>query len=137
MSELQITSAEAALLMARIKAAKEEGRLLDVIMPNAKRLRDCTGAYVGQIGKAMVELGYLMEAEFGTKPAGSRPARFFFATSEPLRCSSIMMAKRRNRETGSRVGGPHGVMPGRLSYALDYPALRGNIVRIVRTIHDG
>jgi hypothetical protein len=67
MSELQITKAEAALLIARIEACEKEGRLLDVIMPNGKRLRDCTSAYVGQIGKAMGELGYLMKAEFGIK----------------------------------------------------------------------
>jgi hypothetical protein len=39
--------------------------------------------------------------------------------------------------TSNRVGRPHGVMPGRLSYALDCPALRGDIVRIVTTLHDG
>ena len=70
------------------------------------------------------------------QPAGVTGG-FFLATSEPLRCSPVVMAKRRNWETGSRVGWPHGVTPGRLSYALDYPALRGNIVRIVGTLHGG
>ena len=32
---------------------------------------------------------------------------------------------------------PHGVIPGRLSYALDCSALRRDIVRIVRTLHHG
>src|SRR6266404_6210324 len=36
-----------------------------------------------------------------------------------------MTAKRRNRETGSRVGWPHGVTPGRLSYALRLPCAPG------------
>jgi hypothetical protein len=67
MPELQITKAEAVLLIARIEACEKEGRLLDVIMPNEKRLRDCTFAYVGQIGKAMTALGYLMATELGTK----------------------------------------------------------------------
>lgn len=65
MSELQIAEAEAVLLIARIKACEEEGRLLDVIMPNGKRLRDCNFAYVGQVGKAMTALGYLMATELG------------------------------------------------------------------------
>ena len=39
-----------------------------------------------------------------------------------------------NRQSRRR---PHGVTPGRLSYALDCPALRRDIVRIVSTLHDG
>jgi hypothetical protein len=67
MAKLQITKQEAVLLIARKKAALAEGRLLDIIMPNGKRLRDCTGAYIEQIAQAMNELGYLMDTEFGTK----------------------------------------------------------------------
>jgi hypothetical protein len=61
MAKLQITELEATQLIARIKAAKEKGRFLDIIMPNGKPLRDCTKEYVGQIGKAMTELGHLMD----------------------------------------------------------------------------
>ena len=39
-----------------------------------------------------------------------------------------------NRQSRRR---PHGVTPGRLSYALDCPALRRDIVRIVSTLYDG
>jgi hypothetical protein len=44
------------------------------------------------------------------KPAGRR--RVFLATADLLRCSPVMMAKRRNWETGSRVGGRTESRPG-------------------------
>jgi hypothetical protein len=56
------------------------------------------------------------------KPAGSRRV---FATSEPLRCSGVMKAKRRNWETGSRVRGRTESCPGRLSYCLRLPCAPG------------
>jgi hypothetical protein len=67
MAKLQITELEAKLLIARTKAAEKEGRLLDVIMPNGKPMKDCTGAYIAQLAEAMTELGLLMEAGPGTK----------------------------------------------------------------------
>ena len=61
---------------------------------------------------------------------------FFLPQTEPLRRSSIIMpaAELGNRQSRRR---PHGVMPGRLFYALDCPALHRDIVRIVSTLHDG
>jgi hypothetical protein len=61
MAKLQITELEATQLIARIKAAKEQRRLLDVVMPNGKPLGDCTREEVQQIGEAMTELGHQME----------------------------------------------------------------------------
>jgi hypothetical protein len=71
------------------------------------------------------------------KAAGS--GRRVFACDKRNFCEirRLCWQQRRNRETGSRVRRPHGVMPGRLFYALDCSALRRDIVRIVRTIHDG
>jgi hypothetical protein len=60
---LTITLSEATNLLARTKAEAENGKLLGVIMPNGKRLRDCTGEYLTQLGRAMQELGYRLSVD--------------------------------------------------------------------------
>ena len=67
MTKLQISLNEASQFIARIEAAKEEGRLLNVIMPNGKPLGDCTKEYLQQIAEALTELGHLIEIETGTR----------------------------------------------------------------------
>jgi hypothetical protein len=55
---MKITRSEASELIARLDAAaRGEGRMLDLIMPNGKPLGECTCEYVGQVGKAMQDLG--------------------------------------------------------------------------------
>jgi len=39
--------------------------MLDVLMPNGKQLRDCTGTEVGAMGKALEEVGKILEQEEG------------------------------------------------------------------------
>jgi hypothetical protein len=41
----------------------ENGTLLDVIQPNGKRLGDCTGTEVGQIGEWFVAVGEYIERQ--------------------------------------------------------------------------
>jgi hypothetical protein len=55
---LTVTLSEAKALIARTEAEAKQENLLGVIMPNGKRLKDCTGEYLGQLGQAMQELGY-------------------------------------------------------------------------------
>jgi hypothetical protein len=55
---LTITLSEATNLIARTKAEAENGNLLGVIMPSGKRLRDCTGEYLSQLGQEMQKLGF-------------------------------------------------------------------------------
>jgi hypothetical protein len=52
---------EAAELIGRLKAAAEgNGRFPEVIMPNGKRLADCTFGYIGQLEEAMQMMGLQM-----------------------------------------------------------------------------
>jgi hypothetical protein len=53
-----ITLSEAKELIARTEAGAKQENLLGVIMPNGKRLKDCTGEYLGQLGRAMQDLGF-------------------------------------------------------------------------------
>lgn len=49
---------EACELIGRLKAAAEgNGRFPDVVMPNGKRLADCTIDYIGQLGETMELMG--------------------------------------------------------------------------------
>ena len=54
---MKITRSEASELIARLNAAAEEGRLLDVVMPNGKPLGECTGEEISQFARAMDNLG--------------------------------------------------------------------------------
>jgi hypothetical protein len=52
---------EAAELIGRLKAAAEgNGRFPEVVMPNGKRLADCTFGYIGQLEEAMQVMGLQM-----------------------------------------------------------------------------
>jgi hypothetical protein len=58
--ELKITEFDAVHLtrLTDSEAAKgKNSRLLDVVMPNGKKLRDCTGAELAQIAEALTEIG--------------------------------------------------------------------------------
>ena len=55
---MTITMSEAKALIARTEAPAKQENLLGVIMPNGKRLKDCTGEYLCQLGQAMQELGF-------------------------------------------------------------------------------
>lgn len=71
MSQAIISLSEAAELMGRLKAAAEgHGRFSDVVMPNGKRLADCTFGYIGQLQEAMQMMGLQLP-----EPAGSPPLR--------------------------------------------------------------
>jgi hypothetical protein len=60
---LTITLSEAKELIARTEAEAKRANLLGVIMPNGKPLKDCTGEYLGQLGKAMHELGFRLDID--------------------------------------------------------------------------
>jgi hypothetical protein len=54
---MKITRSEASELIARLNAAADEGRMLDVMMPNGKPLGECTGEEISQFARAMDDLG--------------------------------------------------------------------------------
>jgi hypothetical protein len=61
MAQAIIGLEEAAELIGRLKAAAEgNGRFPEVVMPNGKRLADCTFGYVGQLEEAMQVMGLQM-----------------------------------------------------------------------------
>jgi hypothetical protein len=61
MAQAIIGLEEAAELIGRLKAAAEgNGRFPEVVMPNGKRLADCTFGYIGQLEKAMQVMGLQM-----------------------------------------------------------------------------
>lgn len=61
MAQAIIGLEEAAELIGRLKAAAEgNGRFPDVLMPNGKRLADCTFGYIGQLEAAMQAMGLQM-----------------------------------------------------------------------------
>jgi hypothetical protein len=45
---------------ATIEVHAADGTLLDMVLPNGKRLRDCTGEEVGAVGARMAEIGELL-----------------------------------------------------------------------------
>ena len=58
MAKATISLQEAAELIGRLKAAAEgNGRFPEVVMPNGRRLADCTFGYIGQLGEAMQVMG--------------------------------------------------------------------------------
>jgi hypothetical protein len=61
--KLTITLSEAKELIARTEAEAKRANLLGVIMPNGKPLKDCTGEYLAQLGRAMQELGYRLSVD--------------------------------------------------------------------------
>jgi hypothetical protein len=70
MAQAIIGLEEAVELMGRLKAAAEgNGRFPEVVMPNGKRLADCTFGYLGQLEEAMEAMGLQMP-----EPAGSSQA---------------------------------------------------------------
>jgi hypothetical protein len=53
-----LTTEEAINLANRMKAAAAgEGRFLDIVMPNGKRLAECTGEYVTEVGRVLQKAG--------------------------------------------------------------------------------
>lgn len=54
---MRITRSEASELIARLDAAAEEGRMLDVVMPNGKPLGECTGEEISEFARAVDGLG--------------------------------------------------------------------------------
>jgi hypothetical protein len=71
---VNISLQEAAALIGRLKAAAEgNGRFPEVVMPNGRRLADCTFGYIGQLVEAMQLMGLRMpETGLGTAQT-SRP----------------------------------------------------------------
>jgi hypothetical protein len=61
MAQAIIGLEQAAELIGRLKAAAEgNGRFPEVVMPNGKRLADCTFGYIGQLEEAMQAMGLQM-----------------------------------------------------------------------------
>jgi hypothetical protein len=61
MTKATISLLEAVELIGRLKAAAEgNGRFPEVVMPNGRRLADCTFDYIGQLGEAMQVMGLQM-----------------------------------------------------------------------------
>jgi hypothetical protein len=61
MTKATISLQEAVELIGRLKAAAEgNGRFPEVVMPNGRRLADCTFGYIGQLGEAMQVMGLQM-----------------------------------------------------------------------------
>jgi hypothetical protein len=58
---MTLTRSEATELVARIEAGAKAKNLLGVIMPNGKPSRECTGEYVGRLGRSLEELGHMLE----------------------------------------------------------------------------
>jgi len=58
---VSLTAAEAMDLSKRTELAREAGSMLDVVMPNGKKLRECTFAYVAEVGKALEGWGIALE----------------------------------------------------------------------------
>ena len=58
MTKVNLTMEQASDLIAQLKAAIE-GRqpILDIVMPNGKKMIDCTGQYVGEVSKALHRIG--------------------------------------------------------------------------------
>jgi hypothetical protein len=53
-----LTVEEAGNLIAQLRAVLAgQGQFLDIVMPNGKKMSDCTGQYVGQVGEALHRLG--------------------------------------------------------------------------------
>ena len=61
MAKATIGLLEAAELIGRLKTAAEgNGRFPEVVMPNGRKLADCTFGYIGQLGEAMQVMGLQM-----------------------------------------------------------------------------
>jgi hypothetical protein len=61
MTKATISLLEAVELIGRLKAAAEgNGRFPEVVMPNGRRLADCTFGYIGELGEAMQVMGLQM-----------------------------------------------------------------------------
>ena len=58
---MRITHSEASDLIARLKAARQDGRMMDVIMPNGKRLGDCTKEDLDELGEVHLDLAESMD----------------------------------------------------------------------------
>jgi hypothetical protein len=60
------SAAELLALLERMKAAETAGAsLLDLITPNGKKVRDCTGAEIEEVGKQLTTLGQGIDFFFG------------------------------------------------------------------------
>ena len=61
MAKAILSLEQAAAFVGRMKAVAEGGgSFSDIIMPNGKKLADCTFSYVGQVWEAMQTMGVLM-----------------------------------------------------------------------------
>src|SRR6266478_8197932 len=111
--------------------------------PDASNVKSCAssaGVHGRPVGRGPSFI--LLSPSAPTRPAGGWPRggtnrALFASTAEPFALFAGYDGKAAelgNRQSRRR---PHGVTPGRLSYALDCPALRRDIVRIVSTLHDG
>jgi hypothetical protein len=57
MTAASLTVEQAGDLVGQLKAALAgQGQFLDIVMPNGKKMCDCTGQYVGQIAEALHRL---------------------------------------------------------------------------------
>jgi hypothetical protein len=58
MAKAILTLEQAIELVGRMKLAAEgRGRFTDIVMPNGKKLADCTFGYVGEVGEALQVMG--------------------------------------------------------------------------------
>ncbi len=58
MTKVSLTAEQATDLITQLQAALE-GRqpILDIVMPNGKKMIDCSGQYVGEVSKALHRFG--------------------------------------------------------------------------------
>jgi hypothetical protein len=58
MAKVNLTLEQARNLITQMKEAAEvgRGRFMDIVMPNGKKLADCNGEYVGNVGRALEAL---------------------------------------------------------------------------------
>jgi hypothetical protein len=57
MAKVNLTLEQASNLIAQMRAAEAgRGRFMDIVMPNGKKLADCRGEYVGDVGRALEAL---------------------------------------------------------------------------------
>src|SRR4029453_269748 len=107
---------------------------------NAKSCASSAGVHGRPVGRGPSFIGFRLQPQprpAGGWPRGGTNRALFASTAEPFALFAGYDGKAAelgNRQSRRR---PHGVTPGRLSYALDCPALRRDIVRLGSTPNDG